>query len=67
MQIWSPVRANLTSVGGPANGTVIDWIIQEIDIATNKVIWEWHDARTRPDQRLVSEIHHPGSRMTTST
>jgi hypothetical protein len=42
VQIWSPVHANLTSVGGPANGTVLDWIIQEIDVATNKVIWEWH-------------------------
>jgi hypothetical protein len=42
VQIWSPVRANLASVGGPANGTVLDWIIQEIDVATNKVIWEWH-------------------------
>ena len=42
VQIWSPVQRNLTSVGGPANGTVLDWIIQEIDIATNKVIWEWH-------------------------
>src|SRR5262249_54851288 len=28
--------------GGPPNGAVFDWIIQEIDIATGKVIWEWH-------------------------
>ena len=42
VEIWSPVRANLTSVGGPANGTVFDWIIQEIDVATNRVVWEWH-------------------------
>ncbi len=40
--IWSPVHANLERVGGPANGVVEDWIIQEIDLATNKVIWEWH-------------------------
>jgi hypothetical protein len=40
--LWSPVKRNLTSVGGPPNGTVYDWIIQEIDIATNKVVWEWH-------------------------
>ncbi len=40
--IWSPIQANLTSVGGPANGTLFDWIIQEIDVATNKVIWSWH-------------------------
>ena len=42
VQIWSPVQRNLTSVGGPTNGTVFDWIIQEIDIATGKVIWQWH-------------------------
>ena len=40
--IWSPTQANLTSIGGPPNGAVYDWIIQEIDIATDKVIWEWH-------------------------
>jgi hypothetical protein len=42
VEIWSPVQRNLTSVGGPTNGTVFDWIIQEIDIATGKVIWQWH-------------------------
>jgi hypothetical protein len=42
VEIRVPVQANLASVGGPANGTVFDWIIQEIDVATNKVIWEWH-------------------------
>jgi hypothetical protein len=36
------VQANLTSVGGPSEGPTFDWIIQEIDIATGKVIWEWH-------------------------
>jgi hypothetical protein len=40
--ICVPVQANLTSVGGPQSGTVLDWIIQEIDIKTNRVIWEWH-------------------------
>ncbi len=41
-ELWTPVHANLTSVGGPTDGTVFDWIIQEIDVATNKVVWEWH-------------------------
>ena len=40
--ICAPTQADLTSVGGPPNGEVFDWIIQEIDIATDKVIWEWH-------------------------
>src|SRR5581483_5140330 len=38
----TPAQANLTSVGGPPNGSVWDWVIQEIDITTGKVIWEWH-------------------------
>lgn len=38
----SPVKANLTSVGGPSNGTVDDCIIQELDIKTGRVLWEWH-------------------------
>jgi hypothetical protein len=46
--IAAPVQANLTSVGGPPNGTVFDSIIQEIDVATNKVIWEWHSLRHVP-------------------
>jgi hypothetical protein len=46
--VWKPVSYNLTSVGGPPNGTVIDWIIQEIDVQTNKVIWEWHSLHHVP-------------------
>jgi hypothetical protein len=42
IEIWKRVNANLTSVGGPPDGPTFDWIIQEIDIATGKVIWEWH-------------------------
>ena len=34
--------ANLTSVGGPSKGVVLDDIIQEIDIRTGRVLWEWH-------------------------
>ena len=32
---------NLTSVGGPAVGWVVDSLFYEIDIATNEVIFEW--------------------------
>jgi hypothetical protein len=37
-----PVRANLTSIGGPANGAVDDYVVQELDIRTGQVLWEWH-------------------------
>lgn len=36
--------ADLTSVGGPAGAGVIDGVFQEVDIATGKVLFEWHAA-----------------------
>jgi hypothetical protein len=35
-------RADLSSVGGPRNGYVLDCAIQEIDIRTGRLLWEWH-------------------------
>jgi hypothetical protein len=40
--IYNPVAYDLSAVGGPADGTVFDGIAQEIDIATGKVVFEWH-------------------------
>jgi hypothetical protein len=39
---YLPVSADLSSVGGPKKGTVEDCMIQEIDVATGKVVFEWH-------------------------
>ena len=41
MEVHANMRANLTSVGGPRNGVVGDSIIQEVNVATNRVVWEW--------------------------
>jgi hypothetical protein len=40
--IYNPVRRDLTSIGGPANGTVVDSILQEVDVRTGRVLFEWH-------------------------
>jgi Arylsulfotransferase (ASST) len=40
--VYQPAQANLTSVGGPRNGAVLDSIVQEVDIKTGRVLWEWH-------------------------
>jgi hypothetical protein len=37
-----PVRANLTKVGGPSSAIVWDSVLQELDIRTGRVLWEWH-------------------------
>ena len=34
--------ANLTSIGGPAHQSVIDGSVQEIDIRTGKVLFQWN-------------------------
>ncbi len=59
VEVWQKTKRSLTSVGGPTNGTVIDWIIQEIDIKTNKVIWEWHSLAHVPISRTHQQ-YSPG-------
>ncbi|MGH3002700.1 MAG: arylsulfotransferase family protein [Gaiellaceae bacterium] len=36
------VPADLSPYGGPSSGTVIEGVVQEIEIATGKVLFEWH-------------------------
>jgi hypothetical protein len=36
--------ANLTSIGGPADQTVVNGIVQEVDIRTGKVLFQWDSA-----------------------
>jgi hypothetical protein len=39
---YNPIRCNLSSAGGVSNGAITDVAIQEIDIETGLVRWEWH-------------------------
>lgn len=47
--------ANLTSMGGPAHQKVIDGVVQEIDIATGKVLFQWDSA----DHVPYPDSHQP--------
>jgi len=38
---WKPLYCNLSSLGGSASAAVYDACLQEIDIATGLVMWEW--------------------------
>jgi arylsulfotransferase ASST len=40
--IYEPVLADLTAVGGPKRGSVLDGIVQEVDVKTGLVLFEWH-------------------------
>jgi Arylsulfotransferase (ASST) len=41
---YETTTANLTSIGGPPDQTVYDGVVQEIDIATGKVLFQWNSA-----------------------
>ena len=47
--------ANLASIGGPAHQQRINGIVQEIDIATGKVLFQWNSA----DHVPFSDSHAP--------
>jgi hypothetical protein len=39
---YNPVQTSLASAGGPASGIALDGVVQEIDVHTGLVMWEWH-------------------------
>jgi hypothetical protein len=39
---YTTTTANLTSIGGPADQTVVNGVVQEINIATGKVLFQWN-------------------------
>jgi hypothetical protein len=41
---YTTSTADLTSIGGPADQTVIDGIVQEVNIRTGKVLFQWNSA-----------------------
>jgi uncharacterized membrane protein len=53
--VYESVPYNLTGLGGPADGVLFDGVIQEIDIATGRKLFEWH-AR---DHVSVDESYAP--------
>jgi len=48
MSVYAPRRADLSAVGGPREGTIFESIVQEVDVASGRVVWEWHSADHLP-------------------
>ena len=40
--IYAPVRWDISAVGGPKNGVAKEGIVQELDIQSGEVLFEWH-------------------------
>ncbi|HEV7585701.1 MAG TPA: arylsulfotransferase family protein [Solirubrobacteraceae bacterium] len=55
LTVYNLIRCDLSSVGGVRNGTLVDTAVQEVDMKTGLVRWEWHSA----DHVATSESHAP--------
>jgi hypothetical protein len=55
---FAPIHMNLSAVHGVAGGVITDSVVQEIDVKTGLVMWEWHALGHVP----VGESNNPPSR-----
>ena len=55
---FDPVSENLRSMGGSAAGVISDGIVQEIDVKTGLVMWEWHALAHLPVRDSYNPMPH---------
>ena len=60
---------DLSALGGPEDGKIEEGVVQEVDIPTGRVLFEWHSAaaRRRRTSRTSRSRRTTRSRSTTST
>ena len=54
--IYARVPYDLSPLGGPADGTVLDGIVQEIDIETGEVLFEWRSLEHVPVEATYGDL-----------
>jgi hypothetical protein len=52
---YNTMRCDLSSVGGVRNGVLLDTVVQQLDVKTGLVRWEWHSL----DHVGAEESHAP--------
>lgn len=57
--IYKTTRGDLSSVGGPKDSWINDSLVQEIDVATGKVLWQWDALRHVPLSESVQANQEP--------
>jgi hypothetical protein len=62
IDMFDPIYMDLSPYGGPSDGIINDSVVQEIDIKTGLVMWEWHALGHIPP----SESHKPISSSSSS-
>jgi Arylsulfotransferase (ASST) len=62
--VYHEVPADLTSVGGPKKGYAYDSIVQELDVDTGAVKFEWHSLDHVPLTESLQANHEPALHAT---
>ena len=55
---FDPVSVNLSSMGGSSAGVVSDSVVQEIDVKSGLVMWEWHALAHLPLRDSYNAMPH---------
>ena len=61
LDIFDPIKMNLSSLHGASNGVILDSVVEEIDIKTGLVMWEWHALGHIPPSESNKPISHSSS------
>jgi hypothetical protein len=61
IDMFAPIYMNLSSVHGAANGVILDSVVQEIDVKTGLVMWEWHALGHIPPAESYKPVSHSSS------
>ncbi len=56
--VYDAIDCNLSAVGGPRDGAVADTLLQEIDLKTGLVMYEWHSLDHVPLASSYSSAAH---------
>lgn len=59
--VYNHIPYDLSAEGGPANGSVVDGVAQEVDVATGAVVWEWHSIEHVPLSESQSPVPQAAS------
>lgn len=62
--IYDEVQADLRPVGGPKDGWVYDSVVQEVDVATGKVVFEWRSLDHVPLSESLQANREPARNAT---
>ena len=60
--VYNEVSADLSSVGGPPDGRVVEGIVQELELPSGRVVFEWHSLDHVPlDESFRPEVTSAGN------